>query len=265
MPIVPISDPADPRLDDYRSIPDPALIARHGLFVAEGRLVVRRLLTESAYAARSLLLTDTALAALRDLIAARPGLPAFVVPQEIVQHITGFNIHRGCLAIGEHPPRRRWNDVVRDADRVVVLERIGNPDNIGGIFRAAAAFGVGAVLLGPGCSEPLYRKAIRTSAGAALVVPFAEDVEWPGVLTELRAAGVSAVALTPAAHAAPLKQCATALRGRRVAVLVGHEGDGLSAAALAACGCHARIPMAPGVDSLNVVTAAAIALYELNL
>lgn len=265
MPIVPISDPSDPRLDDYRHIPDPVRISQHGLFVAEGRIVVRRLLTESPYTTRSLLLTETAREAVSDLIAPRPDLPVFIVSQRTVESIVGFNIHRGCLAIGERPPRRRPDDVVGDARRVVVLERIGNPDNVGGIFRTAAAFGVGAILLGPSCTEPLYRKAIRTSMGATLVVPFAEDPAWPGVLEDLRAAGVSVIALVPASQAAPLKQCAEALRRRRVAILVGHEGDGLGAQALAACDCQARIPMAHGVDSLNVVTAAAIALYELNL
>jgi tRNA G18 (ribose-2'-O)-methylase SpoU len=177
--------------------------------------------------------------------------------------ITGFNIHRGCLAIGERPGPRHPQDVIRDTTRLVVLERIANADNVGGIFRNAAAFAADAVLLGPGCTDPLYRKAIRTSMGAALTVPFAVATEWPALLDDLRAAGVSVIGLTPASSAAPLQECAGQLRGRRAAVVVGHEGDGLSVAALTACDHHVRIPMAPRVDSLNVATAVALALYEL--
>jgi tRNA G18 (ribose-2'-O)-methylase SpoU len=264
VPIVPISNPADPRLDDYRNIPDPALIEQHHIFVAEGRLVVRRLLTESRLTTRSLLLTGTALDSLSDLISSRPELPVFVVSQDVMDAMTGFNIHRGCLAIGERPVARRPQDVIRDTARLVVLERIANADNVGGIFRNAAAFAADAVLLGPGCTDPLYRKAIRTSMGAALIVPFAEVDEWPAALHDLRAAGVSVIALTPAASAATLHECAGQLHGRRAAVVVGHEGDGLSTGTLEACDVHARIPMAPGVDSLNVATAVGIALYELR-
>jgi tRNA G18 (ribose-2'-O)-methylase SpoU len=151
-------------------------------------------------------------------------------------------------------------------DRLVVLERVGNADNVGSIFRSAAAFGVGAVLLSEGCADPLYRKAIRTSMGASLGVPFADAEPWPAMLDGLRAIGVTTVAMTPDASARPLDEVAdrSTAAFRSAAIVLGHEGDGLSAAALARCDYRARIDIAPEVDSLNVGTAAAIALYALR-
>ncbi len=256
----------DPRLDDYRNVPDPDLIRARGIFVAEGRLVVRRLLGAPRFRTRSMLLTHAAYAALADLVDRRSELPVYVVTQNTMNAITGFNIHRGCLAIGERPPALEWASVVRDTSLVVVLERVSNADNVGGIFRSAAAFGADAVLLGPACADPLYRKAIRTSMGAALRVPFSEMPDWPEDLGRLRTAGFRLVALTPDADAIPLRAIDDVARPfgtAKEALLVGHEGDGLSAEALAAADVRARIPMAADVDSLNVSTAASIALYEL--
>lgn len=268
MPFVTIADPADPRLDDYRNIPDGELVARRGIFVAEGRLVVRRLLTDSSIPARSVVVTDAARASLADVFAARPDLPVYVVPQAVVDGVTGVNIHRGCLAIGERPTPMTWQELSRltlrrpkPAPTLVVLERVANADNVGGIFRNAAAFGVNGVLLDPVSTDPLYRKAIRTSMGAALRVPFARAEPWPQVLHELRHEGLALVALTPSGDAPPLRDCVARLANRRVAIVLGHEGEGLTPAALDACEYRARIPMAGGVDSLNVATAAAIALY----
>jgi tRNA G18 (ribose-2'-O)-methylase SpoU len=263
VPTILIDDPADGRLDDYRNVPDPELIERRGIFVAEGRLVVERLLCSSRFRARSLMVTEAARLALAEHVARRPELPVFVVPQAVMNGIAGLNIHRGCLAIGDRPPAVRWQDVVVRAVRLVVLEQIGNADNIGSLFRNAAAFGVDAVLLGPSCTDPLYRKAIRTSMGAALLLPFARVDEWPGVLATLGAMGFSLIALTPRAEAETIHQIAADVRGKKVALVLGHEGHGLSADAIAACDHRARIPMAPGMDSLNVATAGAVAMYEL--
>jgi tRNA G18 (ribose-2'-O)-methylase SpoU len=256
--------PDDPRIADYRNIPDAELIERRGIFIAEGRLVVRRLLEGSRMRTRSVMVTEAARASLQDLLDARPDVPVYVVSQASMNAMAGFNIHRGCLAIGERPAPADWRALVRDSQRVVVLERIGNADNVGSVFRNAAAFGVDAVLLDGASTDPLYRKAIRTSMAAALTVPFARVEPWPDALTQLHATGLSVVGLTPAADAPPLADVAATLRGSRIGIALGHEADGLSPAALNACTHLARIPMAPGVDSLNVATAAAIALYELS-
>jgi tRNA G18 (ribose-2'-O)-methylase SpoU len=258
--IVTVSGLSDPRLDDYRNVPDPDLLRRRGIFVAEGRLVVRRLLEAPRFRTRSVLLTHAAYAALADVVDRSPDLPVYIVTQDAMNEITGFNIHRGCLAIGERPLATPWIDDVQDASLVVVLERVSNADNVGGIFRSAAAFGADAVLLGPACADPLYRKAIRTSMGAALRVPFAWLRDWPADLVRLQAVGFSLLALTPSEPAMPLCDIAPTTR---LALLVGHEGDGLSDDARAAADLCARIPMAAGVDSLNVATAASVALYEL--
>jgi tRNA G18 (ribose-2'-O)-methylase SpoU len=263
VPIVSIDASSDVRLDDYRNVPDADLLERHGIFVAEGRLVVRRLLTETALAVRSILVTPAACASLSDALAARPELTVYVVPQTVMDGVSGFNIHRGCLAIGERPVPVPWHDLAVAASTIVVLERVSNADNVGGIFRNAAAFGAGAVLLDPVSTDPLYRKAIRTSMGAGLIVPFARLEPWPDALRQLRGRGIVLVAMTPSS-ATPIRECAHALAGTRVAVVLGHEGDGLSTATLDLCDHRARIPIAPGVDSLNVSSAAAIALYELQ-
>jgi tRNA G18 (ribose-2'-O)-methylase SpoU len=259
--IIEVETLSDPRLDDYRNVPDPELLRSRGIFVAEGRLVVRRLLESPRFRARSVLLTHAAHEALAGAVSRLPDLPVYVVSQEAMNEITGFNIHRGCLAIGERPPARSWATLLHETTLVVVLERVSNADNVGGIFRSAAAFGAGGVFLGPACADPLYRKAIRTSMGAALDVPFAAMEQWPDDLTRLRTAGFTLVALTPAHDALPLYDLPT---GRRSALVLGHEGEGLSREALAAADVRARIPMQAGVDSLNVATAASIALYELS-
>ena len=270
MPLFRCPDLSDPRLDDYRQLPDPERLRSGGTFIAEGRLVVRTLLTASACRTRSVLVTDAALADLSDIFEPRlEWLQVFVVPPGAIESLTGFDIHRGCLAAGERPAEvepGQLLDRISDARLLVVTERIGNADNMGGIFRNAAAFGAQAVVIGPGCCDPLYRKAIRVSMGAALRVPFARAGAWPDALLDLRGRGFTLVGLTPRRDAVPIDEIARpeALPGR-VAVLVGSEGAGLSAPALAAADVAVRIPMTAGTDSLNAATAAAIALHRLGL
>ena len=265
MPVIPIAASEDPRVAEFRNVPDAELLSRHGLFVAEGRLVVRRLLEESSFAARSVMVTEPALASLHDVVTAHGALPVYVVRQDVMDEITGFNIHRGCLALGERPLPRSVNSLTGQTRRLVAMERVGNVDNVGAIFRNAAAFDVDGILVGPSCADPLYRKAIRTSMGAALITPFADAQPWPAVLQELHTDGWAVVAMTPSSTALPLADVAEVVRGLRTVIVVGHEGDGLTQDSITACGYQARIPMANGVDSVNVATATAIALYELTL
>jgi tRNA G18 (ribose-2'-O)-methylase SpoU len=216
------------------------------------------------------MVTPAALGGVAPEIEQRPCLPVFVVPQAVMDGVAGFNIHRGCLAIGERPAPATWEDVARvpscgsldPPDILVALERVGNADNVGASFRAAAAFGAGGVLLDPACADPLYRKAIRTSMGAALQVPFATGVSWGDALGGLRRDGWTVWGLTPDHAAAPARDVFARCGGDRVVLVLGHEGDGISAATAAACTHLARIPMSTDVDSLNVAMAAGIALYE---
>ncbi len=267
MPVIPLEDVDDARVAEYRNIPDPALLRSNGVFIAEGRLVVRRLLTSSRFSVRSALVTESALPSIADLLPEHPDLPVYVAPQHALNAIAGFNIHRGCLAAGARPPRVSVPELLQNGavSRAIVLEGVTNADNVGGIFRCAAALGGDAVILAPGCADPLYRKTIRTSIGASLHVPFGFDEGWPSALETLRQAGSRLVALTPGPGAEDIADAADELRhASRLALLLGAECQGLSRAALDAADRRVRIPIDADVDSLNVAVAAGIALHALR-
>ena len=261
-----VEDPEDPRLTDYREIRDAERRRRSGTFIAEGRQVVRRLLDVGRYRARSALVTPPALDALGAVLAdAR--VPTYLVRQDIVNAIVGIEFHHGCLAVGERGAEQTPEAVLAEARgaSVVLLEGLGDASNVGAIFRNALAFGAGAALLSPGTADPLYRKAIRVSAGAAVVLPFARLDDWPRDLERLRDGGYTLLALTPRAEAVDISVLGTSCpRPARVALLLGTEGRGLSAGALAAADLQVRIPMAPEMDSLNVAAAGAVALHWLS-
>jgi tRNA G18 (ribose-2'-O)-methylase SpoU len=261
--LIPVASLDAPGLDDYRDIAHPERLLARGRFVAEGRLVVERLVALAGYRLRSVLLTDAAAAALAPLVARVPAeVPVYVAGHAVMNGVVGFNIHRGCLALADRPPALPLSAADLDGvDRLLVLEGVNNPDNVGGLFRAAAALGAGLVVLGPNCGDPLYRKAIRTSRGGTLSLPWRVAPSWPEALTELRRAGLAIVACTPSPGAPSLYEIALP---PRAAVLVGAEGPGLSAEALALTDLRVRIPMHGGVDSLNVTTAAAIVLSALD-
>jgi tRNA G18 (ribose-2'-O)-methylase SpoU len=248
----------DPRLYDYRRVTDGDALRQRNLFVAEGRLVVGRLF-DSGLQVVSILVNEASRRAMEDAISRLPDdVPVYVCETGAFGSITGFNLHRGCLALAARPPERALADVARDGDRLLVLEGITDPDNVGSAFRNAAAFGA-RVLLSPTCCDPLYRKAIRTSMGSVLAVPYARLNDWPGDLSAVKALGFTLAALTPRAHARDLAACEA--RGR-LALLVGSEGPGLSPEAEQFADLAVRIPMAGAVDSLNLATATGIALHH---
>lgn len=257
----------DERLTMYRHLGDGELLRERGLFVAEGRLVVRRVIEDPRYRIRSLLLND---AALQDLGAEIERLdatvPVLVCRTDDFLRVTGFHIHRGCLALVERPAPTAVEHLIYSVRTLVVLEAVANADNVGGVFRNAAAFGARGVLLSPTCCDPLYRKAIRTSMGAALSVSFARVAagDWPGALTSIRAAGTTIVALTPREPSETLDAFAARPRPPRLALVVGAEGSGLSPGVEAAADYRVRIPITDSVDSLNLAVAAGIALYRLG-
>jgi len=258
----------DPRLALYRHIGDGELLRGHGVFVAEGRLVVQRAIEDRRYVVRSLLVND---AALRDLTPALarldPGVPVLVCRTGDFLEVTGFHLHRGCLALVERPAATPVDHLIYKAQALVVLEAVANADNVGGVFRNAAAFGADGVLLSPTCCDPLYRKAIRTSMGAVLGVGFArvDAGDWPGVLTRIRASGSTIVALTPRAPSDTLDAFAARPRPPRIALVVGAEGSGLSPAVEAAADYRVCIPITDRVDSLNLAVATGIALQRLRI
>jgi tRNA G18 (ribose-2'-O)-methylase SpoU len=260
----------DPRLTDYTRLTDAGLRthleAEHGLFIAEGTKVITRA-AAAGYPVRSMLLGQSRLADLPALVEAAGAAPVYVVPDEVAESLTGYRVHRGALASLGRKPLPEVRAVIGDARRIVVLEDLVDHGNVGAIFRCAAALGVDAVVLSPRCADPLYRRSVKVSMGAVFAIPYARMTGWYDGLAELKSGGFRALALTPDDRAMPI---ASALRGaRRVALLLGTEGDGLSARWLDEADETVRIPMNPaaraaGVDSLNVVAAAAIACHLLT-
>jgi tRNA G18 (ribose-2'-O)-methylase SpoU len=254
------TSPDDPRLAPYRRVADHAWLSGQGLFVAEGRLVLQRLLALDRHEIVSVLVNRAAGQALaRELEAVTADV--FVSDDPTLERVAGFNFHRGCLALVRRPAPLRVERLLEGAT-VLALEAVSNPDNVGGLFRTAAAFGVDGVLLSPTAGDPLYRKSIRTSMGASLRIPFARAAAWPADLGRFGARGAQVVALTPAAAATPLTDFAAGLpSGARIVLLVGAEGPGLRPETLALADALVRVPIDGRIDSLNVVVAAGIALH----
>jgi len=253
----------DPRIADYLDVRDPRWLREQRIFLAEGRKVVAQVVRAERFHVRSLLVTPTALDALGDALLALPtGTPVYLVERAQLDGVSGVRFHQGCVGAVDVPPPRSPEDVLRGVQHVVVLEAVTDPDNVGSTFRNAAAFGVDAVLLGPGCASPLYRKAIRTSLGASLRVPFAQ-IDLPQGIARLRGQGLRTLALTPDPAAPDLAtQIPTQGPSTRVALLLGSEAQGLTPETLAACDARVRIPLAPGADSINVAAAGAVAMQR---
>jgi tRNA G18 (ribose-2'-O)-methylase SpoU len=268
---IPIEDPADPRVDDYVALTDVALRRRRepadGLFIAEGEKVIGRAL-RAGFRPRSVLVSPARLAAVpADLPA---DVPIYVAGPDVLAAITGFEVHRGALASMHRRPARPAAGLITTARRLLVCEDIVSHTNLGAIFRSAAGLGMDGVLLSPRCADPLYRRCVRVSMGEVFAVASARLDPWPDALSQLRDAGFDLLALTPAADAADLGAFAAragasgGAEAARVALLLGTEGAGLSSQAQAAATARVRIPMAHGVDSLNVAATAAIACYLLG-
>jgi tRNA G18 (ribose-2'-O)-methylase SpoU len=263
--LIPIDDPADPRLADYVRLRDvnlrKSLEAEHGLFMAEGEKVIRRAIL-TGHPVRSMLMARRWVEPLADVLG---DAPVYVVDDAVAEAVTGFPVHRGALASMERLPLPPVASVVAGAHRILVLEDLVDHGNVGAIFRCAAALGVEAVVLSPRCADPLYRRSVKVSMGAVFALPYARMTDWHAGLDELRTAGFTLLALTPDRSATPIGK---APMGERVALMLGAEGDGLSSRWLRAADEPVRIPMSDramdlGVDSLNVVAAAAIACHDL--
>ncbi|HVU72454.1 MAG TPA: RNA methyltransferase [Mycobacteriales bacterium] len=264
-----VAEAGDPRLADYVGLTDVALRTAsevaHGLFIAEGELVVVRAV-EAGYAPRSVLLSQRRARLLgpelRGVLDARPDLPVFVGRDDLLTAVTGFHVHRGVLASFARRPLPDPAGLLSRCRRVLVLEEVNTHTNVGVVIRSAAALGFEAVLLDPRSADPLYRRSVRVSMGAALSVPHARLSPLPEGLDVVKAAGFRIVALTPAGDV-DLDELRPGA-GDRLALLLGAEGAGLTPAALAAADLRVRIPMAGGVDSLNVGAAAAVACWALR-
>lgn len=268
MAVVPLVDLEDPRLADYAHLRAPStrqrLEQQLGIFTVEGWRSLEALLA-SAFPVRSVLVAeehaDRAAALLPEDVA------AYSVPAAAIEQVTGVDFHRGVLAVAERAALPSLAEVCDGARRLLLVEGVNDHENLGALFRNAAAFGVDGVVLDPTSSDPLYRRATRVSVGHVLRIPFTrvDRARWPDAVAALGAAGTTVLALTPDASAEPLWPLLAAVADhQRVAVLVGAEGPGLTEAAQAAATRRVRIPMAPGTDSVNVATAAAIVLAALH-
>ncbi|MEU7001214.1 RNA methyltransferase [Nonomuraea sp. NPDC046570] len=260
-----VSDAGDPRLADFTRLREvelrKSLEAEQGLFVAEGEKVIRRAIG-AGYPIRSVLTTSRWLPALSDVLG---DATVYVVDETVMESVTGFQVHRGALASMERLALPPVEEVLAASTRIVVLEDLVDHGNVGAIFRCAAALGVQAVILSPRCADPLYRRSVKVSMGAVFSIPYARMTNWYDGLAQLRAAGFQTLALTPDQAATPIDSVKMA---ERVALLLGSEGDGLSSRWLHEADEPVCIPMSPtamaaGVDSLNVVAAAAIACHGL--
>jgi tRNA G18 (ribose-2'-O)-methylase SpoU len=248
----------------YRDVGNPAALDRQGLFVAEGRLPVTRLLEERRFSVHSVAATPAAARALAPLLERLGDIPVCVCEPAVLEAITGFNFHRGCLALGRRPAAALPLAGFARATRLVALEGVGNPDNVGGLFRVALALGAEGVILDAASADPLYRKAIRTSMAASLRVPFTRVEPWPSGLDGLRHGhGFRVLALTPADAAVAIEEV-NVQPGERLILLLGSEGEGLTPAAMRYADMTVRIPIDRRADSLNVVVAGAIALRALR-
>lgn len=260
--ILTIDDPDDPRLRDYTGLTDVELRRKRepaeGLFIAEGEKVIRRA-GNAGYEMRSMLLSAKWIDVMRDVID-EASAPVYAVDPKLAERVTGYHVHRGALASMQRKPLPEARDLLAANRRIAVMEAVNDHTNIGAIFRSAAALGMDAVLLSPDCADPLYRRSVKVSMGAVFSVPYARLEDWPGGLATVREAGFTLLALTPDEKAVDIDAVAPHRR-ERTALMLGAEGDGLSRKALAAADTWVRIPMAHGVDSLNVGAAAAVAFY----
>jgi tRNA G18 (ribose-2'-O)-methylase SpoU len=265
--LIRISDPDDPRLGDYVRLRD-ATLRRHlesaeGLFIAEGDKVIRRAV-EAGYRPRSFLLAERWLAGLQDVIERWPDIAVYLVSESLAEQVTGFHVHRGALASFHRIQRHTVGDLLR-CRRLVILEDIVDHTNVGAILRNAAALGWDGALLSARTADPLYRRAIKVSMGAVFSLPWARLGDWSTAPEQLTAAGFTTVALTLGAQAMDLGRLAVTLSpDQRVAIMLGTEGAGLSSRWTVGATVRATIPMAAGIDSLNVAAASAIACYVLS-
>ncbi|MDO9484753.1 MAG: RNA methyltransferase [Actinomycetota bacterium] len=272
MPVLALGAAADPRLADYSSLTDVALRtsfeSQHGLYIAESAKVISRALS-AGHAPRSLLMSDRWLPRMGELIdsieSRHPGTPIFIGTQAELQALAGFHVHRGALASMHRPALPALADLIGNGpQKLVILDGIVDHTNIGAIFRSVAGMGADAVLLTEQCADPLYRRSVRVSMGSVFQVPWTRLRDWTRDIGQLRDVGftIAALALTP--DSVDLASLASRAP-ERLAIVLGSEGDGLSSAVIADADLVVRIPMAGGVDSLNVAAASAVALWALRL
>ena len=270
--IIEITDFYDPRLDVYARMTENQLLNRaepeKSMFIAESPKVVERALNAGCCPVSFLLERRHIHGEAREILARCPDIPVFTAEFDVLTQLTGFALTRGVLCAMRRPPLASFQSICKDARRIAILENVVNPTNIGAIMRSAAALNMDAVLLTPGCSNPLYRRAIRVSMGTVFQIPWAyigsNEMPWPdSVIHELKQMGFRTVSMALRDESVSIDD-PELLHEPKLAIILGTEGDGLSEHTIAPCDYTVKIPMSHGVDSLNVAAASAVAFYTLG-
>ena len=266
--IVEITDFSDPALDVYARLTEAQLLNRFepakGMFIAESPKVIHRALDGGCEPVSLLMERKDIDGSAREILARCPDIPVFTADEEVLCQLTGYHLTRGVLCAMRRPKLPTMEEICREASRVVVLENVQNPTNVGAIFRSAAALGMDAVLLTPGCSNPLYRRSARVSMGTVFQIPWAYTGDWPEAgMQQLKALGFKTAALALSDNSVSIDD-PNLMAEERIALLLGSEGDGLTDTTIASCDYTVKIPMYHGVDSLNVAAASAVAFWQLR-
>ena len=266
--IVEITDFSDPALDVYARLTEAQLLNRFepakGMFIAESPKVIHRALDGGCEPVSLLMERKDIDGSAREILARCPDIPVFTADEEVLCNLTGYHLTRGVLCAMRRPKLPTMEEICREASRVVVLENVQNPTNVGAIFRSAAALGMDAVLLTPGCSNPLYRRSARVSMGTVFQIPWAYTGDWPEAgMQQLKALGFKTAALALSDNSVSIDD-PNLMAEERIALLLGSEGDGLTDTTIANCDYTVKIPMYHGVDSLNVAAASAVAFWQLR-
>ena len=266
--IVEITDFSDPALDVYARLTEAQLLNRFapakGMFIAESPKVICRALDGGCEPVSLLMERKDIDGSAREILARCPDIPVFTADEEVLCNLTGYHLTRGVLCAMRRPKLPTMEEICREASRVVVLENVQNPTNVGAIFRSAAALGMDAVLLTPGCSNPLYRRSARVSMGTVFQIPWAYTGDWPEAgMQQLKALGFKTAALALSDNSVSIDD-PNLMAEERIALLLGSEGDGLTDTTIASCDYTVKIPMYHGVDSLNVAAASAVAFWQLR-
>lgn len=272
MNIIEINDFSDPRLDVYARLTEAQLLNRFepakGMFIAESPKVIDRALNAGCQPVSLLMERKDIEGSAREIIARCGDIPVFTADRDVLCQLTGYQLTRGVLCAMRRPVLQSVEHVVKDARRIVILENVQNPTNVGAIFRSAAALGMDAILLTPGCSNPLYRRSARVSMGTVFQIPWtfigSEISDWPDAgMAKLRSLGFKTAAMALSENSVSIDDPALAAE-EKLAIILGSEGDGLTETTIADCDYTVKIPMYHGVDSLNVAAASAVAFWELR-
>lgn len=269
--VIRIVDFHAPELDLYARLRETELLNRHepekGIFIAESPKVIERALDAGCKPLSFLAEEKYMEKEAKELLKRCGDIPVYTAGMEVLVQITGYKLTRGMLCAMKRPPLRSVEEICADASRIVVLEHVVNPTNVGAIFRSAAALNMDGLLLTPGCSDPLYRRSVRVSMGTVFQVPWTcldESWKWPeNGIKLLRSLGFRTAAMALTEDALPIDEICLCSE-EKLAVILGTEGDGLASETIADCDYRVRIPMAKGVDSLNVAAASAVAFWELG-